>query len=283
MNPGPSTRLLLNLGCGHRYHSDWTNIDIVAHGPGVVAHDLSRGIPLPDGSCDVVYHSHVVEHIRRAEALAFVRECFRVLKPGGVVRVATPDLERIAQLYLQKLNEASGGDAASTADYDWMLLEMYDQTVRERTGGEMTDFLAQNPLSNERFVVERIGQEGREIIAACRQRSGEPRRSVGREMIRRPRGLFEKAGAGLLKLFFGTDAPGALALGRFRRAGEVHQWMYDRFSLARLLKAGGFSEPTVRAATESAIPDWRTFNLDTLPDGSVVKPDSLFMEAVKAN
>src|SRR4051812_23878919 len=46
-----------NLGCGERYHAEWTNIDITTPGPGVIQHDLSRGIPLPDASCEVVYHA----------------------------------------------------------------------------------------------------------------------------------------------------------------------------------------------------------------------------------
>ena len=41
---------LLNLGCGRRFHPDWINIDLVSAGPGVIAHDLSRGIPLNDAA-----------------------------------------------------------------------------------------------------------------------------------------------------------------------------------------------------------------------------------------
>ena len=63
MNQAMSARLV-NLGCGSRYHADWINIDIAAHGPGVIAHDLSKGIPLEENSCDAVYHSAVLEHIR---------------------------------------------------------------------------------------------------------------------------------------------------------------------------------------------------------------------------
>jgi hypothetical protein len=74
----------------------------------------------------------------------------------------------------------------------------------------------------------------------------------------------------------------ALRIGRFRLAGEAHQWMYDRFSLARLMLAAGFVEPHRQTATESRIPNWQAFNLDATSDGAVVKPDSLFMEAVRS-
>ncbi len=96
----------LNLGCGNRYHPDWINIDIAPSTPGAIAHDLSRGIPLPDTRCDVVYHSHILEHMRRADALPFMEECYRVLRPGGVLRVAVPDLERICRVYREKLEAA---------------------------------------------------------------------------------------------------------------------------------------------------------------------------------
>ena len=57
--------------------------------------------------------------------------------------------------------------------------------------------------------------------------------------------------------------------------------MYDRYSLARLLRDSGFRDPVRREANESLIPGWTKFNLDTEPDGTVYKPDSMYMEAVK--
>jgi SAM-dependent methyltransferase len=302
-------RRFVNLGCGNRFHPDWVNADIAPHDPSVMQCDLSQRLPFPDNDFDVVYHSNVLEHIRRADATAFLRECFRVLNPGGILRVAVPDLERICRLYLEKLQLATSGDVASAYDRDWMLLEMYDQTVREKSGGAMLDFLRQNPLPNEAFVLERIGHEGRELLAALRNASPpEPqiqtpskpqaqvppskKRSQLREIIRRPRTLFEMFGRRsrttpkmddqkFLNDRLGADGLRALDIGRFRLAGEVHQWMYDRFSLARLMSSAGFREPTLRSPVDSAIPGWTKFNLDTLPDGSTIKPDSFFMEATK--
>jgi hypothetical protein len=68
---------------------------------------------------------------------------------------------------------------------------------------------------------------------------------------------------------------------RERSGGEVHLWMYDRHSLARALRGAGFRDPRVVGAAESRIPGWAGFHLDTEPDGSVYKPDSLYMEASK--
>jgi SAM-dependent methyltransferase len=275
----------VNLGCGNRYHPAWTNIDIVPRGPGVIRHDLARGIPLPDASCDVVYHAAVLEHLRRADALAFLRECVRVLKPGGIIRVGVPDLERLCQLYLIKLQAGLKGDATAADDYDWIILELYDQTVRERGGGEMLTYLRQDPLPNQDFVYERIGEEGRQLVQALRQ-PGSPGQSDGtaagsfvRKLSRRLSAMPAATRRHLLRRLLGADDMRALEIGRFRLAGEVHQWMYDRYSLARLLQEAGFYNPIVQEAMSSRIPDWSAFHLDTLSDGSVIKPDLLFMEA----
>src|SRR5688500_5234468 len=96
--PGRSMKSYVNLGCGQRYHTDWTNIDVAPQGPGILKHDLSRNIPLPNESCAVVYHSAVLEHMRRSDALRFLKECWRILSPGGILRVAVPDLEKLCRL-----------------------------------------------------------------------------------------------------------------------------------------------------------------------------------------
>jgi predicted SAM-dependent methyltransferase len=275
----------LNLGCGNRYHPDWINIDIAPQGVGVIVHDLSQGIPLPNNVCDVVYHSHVLEHIRRSDALPFMEECYRVLKPGGIFRIAVPDLEEICRVYLKKLDAAVTGDAVSAHDYEWILLEMYDQTVREQSGGGMRMYLEQNPIPNEEFVYRRIGEEGRQIVRALRApQANSPERIRAKclrhlvQSFRKFLGLLRKR---LLEFMLGPNDTRALEIGRFRLGGQVHHWMYDRHSLAKLILAAGFRDPTIQSATRSQIPQWLEFNLDTLDDRTVIKPDSLFMEAVK--
>lgn len=280
-------KLYVNLGCGRRYNPDWINIDFVSSGPDVIQHDLSKGIPLPDDSCEVVYHAAVLEHMRREDALTFLRECNRVLKDGGIVRAGVPDLERLCHLYLIKLQAACDGDKAAAHDYDWIMLELYDQTVREKSGGGMMDFLRQNSLPNEAFVYDRIGEEGRQLVNALHNqgRCGLQTPTIKPEIsIRLRRRLFALLGSlnrRLLWLLLGSEGMRALEIGRFRLSGEVHQWLYDRYSLARLLDAAGFRNPVVQSAARSQIPDWMSFHLDTLPDGHVVKPDLFFMEATK--
>lgn len=123
----------LNLGCGLAVAPGWINVDgslnaLIAglprrlHGLAYrltganryytrdeycrllgdhvfVHHDLAYGIPFADGSADFVYSSHFLEHLYRADAQRLLQESFRVLKPGGTIRVSVPDLEYAVSLY----------------------------------------------------------------------------------------------------------------------------------------------------------------------------------------
>lgn len=268
----------LNLGCGHHYAKgpEWTNLDFESTGPGVIGHNLLQGIPFGDNSFDLVYHSHVLEHFSRADGRRFLEACFRVLKPGGTLRIAVPDLEGIVRHYLRFL-EAGMADPANPetrANYEWMLLEMYDQTVRNRPGGDMGRYLAADELPNEAFVFGRIGEEGRAFRAMIRNRkpAAEQPENTGRTGIRdRVRTLLLKA-LGLTRQ--------QAEIGRFRTGGEIHQWMYDRFSLGNLLADLGAKEIVVRDAFSSTISNWAAYELDAIA-GTVRKPDSLFVEAIK--
>ncbi|GAK49456.1 methyltransferase type 11 [Candidatus Moduliflexus flocculans] len=167
------------------------------------------------------------------------------------------------------------------ANYEWMMLELYDQTVRERSGGEMAAYLSQASVPNVEFVVQRVGYEAKAIMEKAvlkRQGSSTPHpKSKKRERLASWRYWRER----LIKKLLGAEYE-ALKIGRFRQGGEIHQWMYDRYSLRALLEYSGFSHVTPCTATDSAIPRWAEFQLDTDAHGVVYKPDSLFMEAVKA-
>jgi len=69
-----------------------------------IAGDADK-IELPDESCDVVFCSHVFEHIPHVKLPSVIAEINRVLKPGGVFRILTPDLARIARAYVESDEE----------------------------------------------------------------------------------------------------------------------------------------------------------------------------------
>lgn len=254
---------LINIGCGATFHPDWVNVDAAPASPEVRAHDLDKPLPFPDSHFRAVYASHVLEHFDPDGGLRLLRECHRVLEPGGVARIVVPDLEAIARTYLQCLDAAAGG-AEAEARYDWMMLELYDQTVRTASGGRMAAVFAQ-PLdeAQRRFIAGRIGEQA---IGASAHAGRDP-------VLRR----IAMAGASLL---FGAKRTAALREGLFRARGEVHRWMYDRFSLERALREAGFRDVRPRAADESAIGEFARYGLETL-GARARKPDSLYMEGRK--
>jgi predicted SAM-dependent methyltransferase len=266
----------LNLGCGQRFHPDWENLDFLPTAPGVRAHDLRKGIPFPDSSFDVVYHSHLLEHFSRQAASQFLKECHRVLISGGVLRAVVPDLERIALLYLKTLDESLAGDVESQRQYEWIMLEMYDQTVRASPGGQMFEYLRVASPAQIEFVRQRHGAEIDRILETVRGEAQVERRASS--IAGRAAGLVRRK---LVRLLLGVHGLAAYDHGRFRFSGEIHNWMYDRYSLAEILRIAGFVNPGIVGPAESRISNWVKFALDTETDGRVYKPDSLFMEAVR--
>lgn len=75
--------------------------------------DAVRRIPLPDASASVVYSSHMLEHLDRAETQAFLAEARRVLAPGGVLRLTLPDLRALARQYVEGTMDADTFVAAT--------------------------------------------------------------------------------------------------------------------------------------------------------------------------
>ncbi len=244
----PDGRALINLGSSARVAPGWNNLDfswlirlgrhrwlsalfhqlrlinearytrILQLDQDAVLWDLSKGIPFADQTFDGVYHCHVLEHIDREAAPTLLRECHRVLKPGGILRVVVPDLEGLARHYLDVVSRLP--ERATLTEHAFAVEEMIDQMV----------------LRTPRY--------------------------------RREHPLIVRW---LENILIGDTA----------RAGILHRWMYDRFSLAQALREAGFEDIQQQTETTSRISDWRAFNLDTKPDGSPYKPGSLYMEGCR--
>jgi predicted SAM-dependent methyltransferase len=135
----PAGEVRINLGAGSNVAPGWVNIDgslsaLAAGWPAplidlawrfstgrrwvsreqyrqllrdnrFIHHDLRHGIPLGSETVDIVYSSHFFEHIYRDEADSLLRETFRVLKPGGLVRINVPDLTMALEAFSAGLTE----------------------------------------------------------------------------------------------------------------------------------------------------------------------------------
>jgi len=88
----------LHLCCGKRnFGTDWVHID-KAQFPYVVHNDVMY-LPYPDNAVDLIYCSHGLQYFDREEVVNVLREWYRVLKPGGILRLAVPDFRAIVRLY----------------------------------------------------------------------------------------------------------------------------------------------------------------------------------------
>jgi predicted SAM-dependent methyltransferase len=117
----------LHLGCGLATPDGWLNVDgspqvllarrpmlkrllvglrlvspaqaAVPWNPAVMRADLARRLPFGDAGFAAVYSSHVLEHLHHEQALALLKECRRVLQPGGICRAVVPDIAALVERY----------------------------------------------------------------------------------------------------------------------------------------------------------------------------------------
>jgi predicted SAM-dependent methyltransferase len=249
----------VNIGCGHRFHKDWINLDALPVDPTVRRFACGEPLPFDSDSVDFVYSSHMIEHLRPQAGLEFLSECRRVLKPGGWIRLVTPDFENFLIEYLDNLNKGLAGDQQAIARYEWLGIEIFDQFSRERSGGMMLEYWTNDPMPCEEYVLSRMGSECADFVSRYR------REPAFAEAVRRNLEVST------------TSSPERVAEIEFER----HRWLYDRLSIGNALRKAGFVDVRSRTAVESAMTEFRSFALDADLEGRVRKPDSLFMEAKK--
>jgi predicted SAM-dependent methyltransferase len=96
----------LQLGTSNNVLDGWLNTDIFPYHDSVVYLDATKRFPFDTDTFDYILAEHMIEHIEYQAAQVMLRECFRVLKPGGRVRFATPDLRVILALHSREKTAA---------------------------------------------------------------------------------------------------------------------------------------------------------------------------------
>jgi predicted SAM-dependent methyltransferase len=99
----------LQIGCGPNRLPGWFNTDFYLFSGGVHFLDATKPLPFSDGSFMYVLTEHQIEHITIQEAQRLLLECFRVMRPGGRIRIATPSLEFITSLKRAELSPDEEG------------------------------------------------------------------------------------------------------------------------------------------------------------------------------
>lgn len=100
----------LHLGCGRRFIPGFIHIDAVDYPHVDHVATIDNLSFIQDGTVDLIYNCHVLEHFKRREVERVLREWLRVLKPRGVLRVSVPDFAALCEVYqrYQKLDLVIG-------------------------------------------------------------------------------------------------------------------------------------------------------------------------------
>jgi len=265
----------INIACGNTFLQGWRNFDYASSSPYVTRLNSLERLPLDNNKADVVYSSHFLEHIPRPMVDAFMSECFRITKPGGILRLVLPDFEELCAAYLQYRQHEEHDKA------EFLQMEILDQCVRQVSGGELGEFYKS---------LEATKASEQELIKFVQQRTGHvledgsnPAGSRWQRLISNPGAIIQKLENIYIKVILRLLPPA------FRQqnvslaaVGERHAWVYDYYNVKKLLFRAGFIEVKRLTATTSNIPDFPFYPLDIYKDGTPRKgAESMYIEARK--
>lgn len=96
-------KIMLNIGCGTDYKDGWVNIDNNSDNNIEkldLSWDMRKPLPFENESVDYIFNEHFLEHLSVEEGQLAIKDFLRVLKKGGVLRIAMPDLGEVVKNYL---------------------------------------------------------------------------------------------------------------------------------------------------------------------------------------
>jgi len=102
---GKNEKYKLQIGCGSNILDGWLNSNFYPKSNKVLHVDATKNYPFNNNSFDFVYSEHMIEHINYSQGTKMLKECFRVLKPKGTLRIVTPDLLFLLDLYKKNKTE----------------------------------------------------------------------------------------------------------------------------------------------------------------------------------
>ena len=140
----PVGRLLLKKEIGH-----WPS--------GVKYCDVRNGLDYRPGSLAVVYASHMLEHLHRAEALRFLEEVHALLAPAGVVRIVVPDVAAIVGWYLKHREQTASGVTSNGTSSD-LLMDLLLVRPRSASNGGAAGWIGRaNGLHEHKWMYDADG------------------------------------------------------------------------------------------------------------------------------
>lgn len=264
--------MYLNLACGSKLiqSSKWINIDFSSPLSSVRKCNILKNLPFKDNSFEFIYSSQFVEHLTYSQLQHVLKECYRILKPNGIIRIVTPDLEELTKEYLLRLSNIKN-DYSSFNEidkYNWIRLEIFDQILREHPSGEMFSFMQTSRPETINYISNRLGYSSSSNKASRYQQKPSIISRIINKLARELRVNFVKL------------LPKPYRVGLFRQSGEIHKFLHDEYTLASVLSDTNFISPTKQRHHSSYFGLWDENNLDII-DGMLDGPYSLIMEARK--
>jgi predicted SAM-dependent methyltransferase len=177
--------LRINVGSSSSVLDGWINVDLRRDPEGrCVRLDATKPWPFAGASAEAVNSEHFIEHLSDEEAAAYLHEAYRVLRPGGVIRTSTPDLEGIARTLVDRnandleIHRSHGYTAATLGElvnnyvYSWGHRRLYDEEtlalMLERAGFVEPRRCAFSESEHEALRgIDRHDPEGLERLVLC--------------------------------------------------------------------------------------------------------------------
>jgi hypothetical protein len=278
---------------GPMFLKQWNNLVFATHPgpplPNTRYLDLSTAqLGFADNTFDAVYAYHVFEHLTPSQGERCAQQLFSVLKAGGICRLSVPDLETACRHYLDALRTA--GDHSTRQNlvrYRWAVMEIFEQMVRDRSGGLMSEAIGQGEYDDAQLR-DMFGDMLRPLVERARAaNSGDaggghqprqvhpPRSPTARAVLRR---IYRRA-----RTIVGKSCPWVInrRVTDPRFTKEAVRWMYDRLSLRLLLEQAGFQDVRQVDHASSSISGWPGYDFDRSNNGDYPLDPSVYVEGTK--
>ncbi len=121
----------LHIGAGFNVIANWINTDLYPLSDQCLVMDAGRPLPIDNEVLTHVFCEHLIEHLPRAQGVLMLQEIFRCLRPGGVLRIATPDLEHYLGLF-EPSAKAGGQSAVDQEHRTTHFLTRYGDLLQDR-------------------------------------------------------------------------------------------------------------------------------------------------------
>jgi SAM-dependent methyltransferase len=261
-----------------RLADEWNHVRLTSadlpEKPNLINHALDKPLPLASESFDAIYSFHVNEHLSPRVNERFMRDLHRLVKPGGVCRVSTPDLELLATDYVRRLHEQMVSPSAGNyARYLWAVCNLIDQSTREVSGGEMLKAIERGEIDPQH-----VKQVNGDLLYFLFPPTRPPAaRLLSIQSLKKPTLFLRKLPKAILRRLRPRLSPKSY----LELIHERNLWLFDRISLGRLFAEAGFQSVTVTDHRTSRIPEWKRYNFDESAFGNYPLEPSIYMEGVK--